>query len=64
MKKLDKNLEEAHFKSTMESFVKNFVVQGAAEEESFFSVKSFEDILEHFKQCIPQGTRTEITELD
>ena len=65
MKKLDKNLEEAHFE-TLESFVKNgyFEVQGEAEEESIFSVKSFEDILEHFKQRAPQeGTRTEITEL-
>ena len=67
LKKLDKNLEEAHFKSTLESFVKNgyFVVQGEAEEESIFSVKSFEDMLEHFKQCTPQeNTRTEITELE
>ena len=65
MKKLDKNLEEAHFE-TLESFVKNgyFEVQGEAEEESIFSVKSFEDILEHFKQRAPQeSTRTEITEL-
>ena len=37
MKKLDKNLEEAHFE-TLESFVKNgyFAVQGEAEEESIF----------------------------
>ena len=67
LKKLDKNLEEAHFKSTLESFVKNgyFVVQGEAEEESIFSVKSFEDMLEHFKQCTPQeNTRSEIRELE
>ena len=67
MKKLDKNLEEAHFKSTLESFVKNgyFIVQGEAEEESIFSTKSFEDILENFKQCTPQdNTRHEITELE
>ena len=39
-------------------------MQGEAEDESIFSVKSFEDILEHFKQCTPQdNTRTEITEL-
>ena len=62
-----KIFEEAHFKSTLESFVKNgyFVVQGEAEEESIFSVKSFEDILEHFKKCTPQdNTRTEISELE
>ena len=61
LKKLDKNLEEAHFKSTLESFVKNgyFVVQGEEEEESIFSVKSFEDMLEHFKQCTQENTRTE-----
>ena len=37
LKKLDKNLEEAHFE-TLESFVKNgyFAVQGEAEEESIF----------------------------
>ena len=65
LKKLDKSIEEGHFKSTLESFVKNrhFVVQGEAEEESVFSVILFEDILEHFKQCTPQdNTRTEITE--
>ena len=67
LKKLDKNLEEAYFKSTLASFVKNgyFVLQGEAEKELFFSVKSFEDILEHFKQCTPQvNTLTEITELE
>ena len=34
LKKLDKNFEEAHFKSPLESFDKNgfFVVQGEAEE--------------------------------
>ena len=33
-------------------------------KNKFFSVKSFEDILEHFKQRAPQeSTRTEITEL-
>ena len=67
LKKLDKNIEEAHFKSTLESFVKNgyFVVHREAEEESFFSVKSFEDMLEHFKQYAPQeNTHIEITELE
>ena len=61
LKKLDKNLEEAHFKSTLESFVKNgyFVVQGKAEEEPIFSVKSFEDILEHFKRCLLKKTHTQ-----
>ena len=35
-----------HFKSTLRGFAKNcyFVGQGEAEEESIFSVKSFEDI--------------------
>ena len=34
-------------------------------KNQFFSVKSFEDILEHFKQRAPQeSTRTEITELE
>ena len=40
-------------------------MQGEAEEESVFSIKSFEDILEHFKQSTAQdNTRTEITELE
>ena len=40
-------------------------MQGKAEEESIFSVKSFEDVLQHFKQCTPQdNTRTKITELE
>ena len=67
LKKLDKSFEEPHFKSTLESFVKNgyFEAQGEAEEESIFYVKSFEDMLEHFKQFAPEGnTRTEITELE
>ena len=67
MKKVDKNLEEAPFKSTLVNFAKNgyFVVQGEAEEKSIFSVKLFEDILEHFKQYTPQdNTSTEITELE
>ena len=67
LKKLDKNLERTHFKSTLESFVKNgyFVAQGEARKNQFFSAQSFEDILEHHKQCTPQdNTRTEITELD
>ena len=36
LKKLDKNLEEAHFKSTLESFLKKkyFVEQEEAQEES------------------------------
>ena len=66
LKKLDKNLEQAHFKSTLEISVKTgyFAVQGEAEEESIFSVKSFKDILEHLKQCTPQdNTNTDITEL-
>ena len=34
-------------------------------KNQFFSVKSFEDILEHFKERAPQeSTRTEITELE
>ena len=67
LKKLHKNLEEAHFKSTLESFVKcgYFVMQGEANEESIFSVKALGDILEHYKQFTPQyNTRTEITELE
>ena len=67
LRKLDKNLEEAHLKSTLESFIKNgyLVVPEEAEDESVFSVKSFEDILEYFKQSTPQeNTRTEITELE
>ena len=49
LKKLDKNLEKAHFKSTLESFVKNcyFVLQGESEEESIFSIKLYEYTLEH-----------------
>ena len=50
-----------------ESFVKNgyFVVQGEAEEESIFSAKSLQDILEPFKECTPQdNTPTEIIELE
>ena len=40
-------------------------MQEEAEEEPSFPVKSFEDILEQFKQCIPEdNTRTEITELE
>ena len=40
-------------------------MQGEAEEESVFSIKSFEDILEHFKQSTAQdNTRTEITGLE
>ena len=65
LKKLDKNLEEAHFRSTLKGVAKSgyFVVQGEAKEESLFSVNSFEDVLEHFKQCTPpENTRTEITD--
>ena len=58
LKRLDKNLEEAHFKSTLESFVKMVILQ--CKEK----VKSFKDNLEHYKQCTPEdNTRTEITEL-
>ena len=69
MKNLKKGYEEVYFKYTLgpESFVKNgyFVVQWEAEEESIFSAKSLEDILEHFKECTPQdNTPTEIIELE
>ena len=67
--KLEKSYEEVYFKYTPgpESFVKNgyFVVQWEAEEESIFSAKSLEDILEPFKECTPQDdTPTEIIELE
>ena len=40
LKKLDKNLERTHFKSTLESFVKNgyFVAQGEARKNQFFQL--------------------------
>ena len=43
LKKLDKNLEETHFKSTLESFVKNgyFVVQAEAEHGSYGTWKTW-----------------------
>ena len=67
--KLEKSYEEVYFKYTPgpESFVKNgyFVVQWEAEEESIFSAKSLEDILEPFKECTPKDdTPTEIIELE
>ena len=46
LKKLDKNLEEVHFTSTLQSFVKNgyFVVQEEAEVVLSFSGKPHDDV--------------------
>ena len=49
LKKLDKNLEEAHFKSTLERFVKNdyFVVQRKAEKKSFRTFQTMYSSRQH-----------------
>ena len=63
IKKLDKTLEEAHLNLLWKVLLKMVILQ--CKEESVFSVKLFEDILEYFKQCTPTDyTHTEITELE